>query len=309
MIRIAVLIAFLAAASCGSGASTRFDTRILESVVSVLPIWRGRRSGGDEPEATAVAILRDGRLATNLHVVARAVSLSVRLSDGRIIPAEIIGRDTATDIALLKIAEDLPVLPVRTDPRLGEPVCAVGNQFGLGLSVTCGVISALQRTGTGFNPIEDFIQTDAALNPGSSGSALVDSSGKLIGLVSAIFTKNSDANIGVNFAVSSRLLMRVVQDLDAFGQVRRGDPGLRVAVLPMAARATQAGVTVTARTPAGAAERAGIQIGDVITAIAGRVIRKPSDATTAFQLHRLGEPITVTLFRDGRLLKVTMRLE
>jgi S1-C subfamily serine protease len=303
---IAALLALPSSAHCGP---LPFDSRVLDSVVSVLPVWRGRRDGGDEPEATAVAVLPGGKLATNLHVVARAVSLSVRLADGRILPAKIAGRDPATDIALLKIAEDLPLLPVRTEPSLGEPVCAVGNQFGLGLSVTCGVVSAVQRTGTGFNPIEDFIQTDAALNPGSSGSALVDSKGRLVGLVSAIFTKRSDANIGVNFAMSSRLLMRVVGDLDAYGRVRRAEPGLRMEQLSRAAREKQTGVRVVSVTPGSDAARAGLLTDDIITAIAGRKLHKQSDAISAIQLHEFDESFTVTLDRNGRRLEVKMRLQ
>ena len=142
--------------------------------------------------------------------------------------AEIIGRDPLTDIALLKIDMDLPLLIPGPEPALGDKVCALGNPSGLGLSLSCGVVSALHRTGTGFNPMEDFIQTDAAVNPGGSGGALLDGDDRLVGLVSAIFTKDSDANIGVNFAASHALVMRVTEDLAAHGRVIRGKSGLRV---------------------------------------------------------------------------------
>src|SRR5690606_40595555 len=133
-------------------------------------------------------------------------SISVRLPDGHHVPAEVVGRDAATDLALLRVEAELPPLPLAPDPALGAPVCAVGNQFGLDLSVTCGVVSALHRAGTGFNPVEDFVQTDAVVNPGASGGALVDGEGRLVGLLSAIFTMESDANIGVNFAASAALV-------------------------------------------------------------------------------------------------------
>ncbi len=185
-------------------------------------------------------------------------------------------------------------------------MCAVGNAFGLGLSVTCGVVSAVHRTGTGFNPVEDFIQTDAAINPGGSGGALVDAEGRLVGLVSAIFTKRSDANIGVNFAASLRLVMRVVADLKEHGRVRRGKSGLRVEDLTDAERATLAGARIVGVTPGGAAAQAGLAGGDIITALAGRPVAKASDVSGAIYLHRPGEPFRVTVLRDGAARTFTL---
>ena len=225
--------AFLLAASAAPAAA--FEARVLESVVSVLPVWPGHKVGGtpgtppgSAPEATAVAVLPGGLLATALHVVDRAEAITVRLADGRRFAAELVAADVATDLALLRIPVDLPPLEPAPEPALGAPVCAVGNAFGLDLSVTCGVVSATQRSGVGFNPVEDFIQTDASVNPGASGGALVDAEGRLVGLLSAIFTKEADADIGVNFAVSAALLMRVVEDLAAHGRVRRPASGFRV---------------------------------------------------------------------------------
>ena len=228
-----------------------------------------------------------------------AVSWTPRSSD----------RDGLTDIALIRVGLDLPVPEMGPEPALAAPVCAVGNAFGLDLSVTCGVVSAVHRTGTGFNPVEDFIQTDAAINPGGSGGALVDARGRLVGLVSAIFTKGSDANIGVNFAASLRLVMRVATDLKEHGRVRRGKSGLRVEDLTDAARATMAGARITRVTPGGAAELAGLAAGDVVTAIGGRRIAKASDVTGAMYLHRPGESAGVTVLRNGaaRLFTVVPR--
>ncbi len=276
-----------------------FEPRILESVVSVLPEWPDGAGRGEEPEGSAVAVIEGGYLATNDHVLGGATRIQVRLADGRLATAEIVGRDRPTDIALIKIEADLPVPPPAPEPGLGDPVCAVGNQFGLGLSVTCGVVSAVRRTGVGFNPIEDFIQTDAVANPGGSGGALVDRQGRLVGMISAIFTKESDANIGVNFAASLPLVMRVAEDLKAHGRVIRARSGLRVEALRPAERRHLVGVRVRRTTPGGPAERAGLRAGDVITAVGGRRIRRPSDVTSAIQLYRVGDSVAVDYRRDG----------
>ncbi|MDX1575053.1 MAG: trypsin-like peptidase domain-containing protein, partial [Kiloniellales bacterium] len=252
-----------------------FEARVLDSVVSVLPLWPGHKLGGSPgtppgsaPEATAVAVLPGGLLATALHVVDRAEEITVRLADGRRAAAEFVAGDRASDIALLRIAIDLPVLEVGAEPALGAPVCAVGNAFGLDLSVTCGVVSATRRSGVGFNSVEDFIQTDASVNPGASGGALVDGEGRLVGLLSAIFSKEVDADIGVNFAVSSALLMRVVEDLAAHGRVLRPRSGFRVEDLNPADASQAVGVRVVAVTPGGAGAAAGLAEGDLLTAIA-----------------------------------------
>ena len=290
-----------------------FSPEILQSVVSVLPVWPGyenRRSGprkpGEEPEGTAVAIKAGGYLVTSLHVVARASTIDVRLADGRRMPARMVGADRATDLAVLKVSENLPTLPVGPEPVLAQPVCAVGNQFGLGLSVTCGVVSATHRTGTGFNPIEDFIQTDAAVNPGASGGALVDAEGRLVGILSAIFTKQSDANLGVNFAASMRLVRRVTDDIIAHGKVLRGRIGARVGNLPRGDR--RPGAVIRGVTPGGAAAQAGLRRGDIVTAVGGRAIRSASDVTSALHMYRIGEAIELTVRRDGAARKFTMRL-
>ncbi len=311
---LAALVLLLSAAA---GPARAFDPAVLDSVVSVLPLWPGYERGGTPerpggrprgaaPEGTAVAIKPGGYLVTALHVVARAVEITVRLADGRLRPARLAGRDPATDLALLEIDEDLPVLPIGPEPALGAPVCAIGNQFGLGLSVTCGVVSATRRSGVGFNPIEDFIQTDAAVNPGGSGGALLDGQGRLVGLVSAIFTKQSDANIGVNFAASLALVMRVVEDLAAHGRVIRGTSGLRAADLGDDERANLVGARVTRAT--GSAEAAGLVVGDIITAVAGRAIRRASDVTSALHLHRPGDAIEIAFSRGGQPRTATLRL-
>jgi S1-C subfamily serine protease len=284
-----------------------FEARVLDSVVSVLPLWPGEKLGGtpgtppgSAPEATAVAVLPGGLLATALHVVDRAEEITVRLADGRRVVAELVAGDRASDIALLRIPIDLPALEIAPEPALGAPVCAVGNAFG--------VVSATRRSGVGFNPVEDFIQTDASVNPGASGGALVDGEGMLVGLLSAIFTKEADADIGVNFAVSSALLMRVVEDLAAHGQVLRPRSGFRVEDLNPAQASQDVGVRVVAVTPGGAGEAAGLAEGDLVTAIAGRRMRNASDATAAIQLQRPGDRIALQVLRAGALETLALAL-
>lgn len=290
-----------------------FEPGVLNSVVSVLPLWPGYGQGrrlppGAAPEGTAVAIAEGGYLVTAHHVVARATAIKVRLPDGREVPAELAGLDRPSDLALLKIAVDLPLLAYAPEPALADPVCAVGNQFGLDLSVTCGVVSAVHRAGTGFNPIEDFIQTDAVVNPGASGGALVDPQGRLVGLLSAIFTKESDANIGVNFAVSAALVQRVVEDLLAYGEVRRGKPGLGMAALEPEERGRWAGLRLWGVQPGGAGAAAGLKVGDLITAVDGRPVRKVAEATSAIQLKRPGEVVEITVLRDEQPLTLRLTL-
>ncbi len=313
---LAALLVLAGLQGNSAAAAQTFDPKILESVVSVLPLWPGQPQGGQPelppgvaPEGTAVAIAPGGYLATALHVVDRALSISVRLPDGRVLPAALVARDPPSDLALLKVEAALPPLPYGPQPALASPVCAVGNQFGLDLSVTCGVVSAVNRAGTGFNPIEDFIQTDAVVNPGASGGALVDPEGRLVGLLSAIFTKESDANIGVNFAVSAALLRRVFDDLLAHGAVRRGRPGLGLAPLKAEERARQAGLRLWGLQPGGAAARAGLEVGDLVTAIDGRPVRKVPEATSAIQLKRPGEAVAVTVLRDGEPLTLRLILD
>jgi len=292
-----------------------FEQRSLVSVVTVIPLWPGHTLGGEPgtppgsaPEGTAIAVLPDGVLATALHVVDRATEITVKLHDGRRLMAQFVAGDTATDIALLRVLEEFPVLTLAPEPTLGTEVCAVGNQFGLGLSVTCGVVSATRRTGTGFNPVEDFVQTDATVNPGSSGGALLDDQGRLVGMLSAIFTKGSDADIGVNFAVSSALLMRVVRDLATHGRFLRPNAGLRVRDLTSEEAMRAVGARVAQVTPGQPADLAGILEDDLVAAVGDRSIQRASDLITAIALNRSGDEVTFKLRRKEQELSVGLTL-
>lgn len=253
---------------------SRPATAVLEaaraSVVAVLPDWPDGKVNTEEPEGSAVAIAETGLLLTADHVLGRATEARVRLGDGRVLPARIVARDRATDLAVLSVKADLPGLSFGGDPDLGEPVCALGNTFGLGISVSCGIVSATGRGGIGFNAVEDFVQTDAAVNPGASGGALIDASGRLVGVLSAIFTKAGDGDLGVNFAVSAALSQRVLEAVRADRSPRRS-LGLRARPTPPGPE--RPGLEVLSVAPDGAAAAAGIAPGDVVLALDGWPVR------------------------------------
>lgn len=278
----------------------------LESVVSVLPVWPGRPQGGAggrpgvAPEGSGV-VLKPRLVATAWHAVEPARRIDVRLSDGRILPARLVAKDAASDIALLRVDAGLRPIGTAPAPRLAEPVCAIANAYGLGLSVTCGVVSALHVTDAGFNAVEDFVQTDAAANPGSSGGALVDRQGRLVGMMSAIFASAGDTDIGINFAVSTELLMRVVEALLADGRVAYPSPGWRLEAAGRDRLASVAAPVVGAVGEGGPADRAGIRPGDAILKIGTRRVRTPRDAIAAFAVIRdPGAPVDIALLRGGR---------
>ena len=187
------------------------------SLVVIEPTWPGyNRPGFGAPPGTAPAGTgifigtgdRSSHLVTAAHVITRATEIEIVTEDGMRHAAAVIAVDNQRDIAILETKlKRRPITLRLTDPAIGEHGCAIGNSFGLGLSISCGVVSAIHRKQVGFNPIEDFVQTDAAINPGGSGGALVDANGRLIGMIDGIFTKEADIDAGVNFAVSVPLLI------------------------------------------------------------------------------------------------------
>ena len=190
------------------------------SAVSVLPTWPGYQKpgfgapAGTAPEGSGVIISKNGIVVTASHVISRATEVMVRDINGHLHNAEIIFNSPATDLALLKtdIINKNIIVNYNT-PKVGSAVCLISNSFGLDLNITCGVVSSNKKSGIGFNSIEDFIQIDAAANPGSSGGAVVNKNGELLGIMSGIFTKESDTNVGVNFAISSELLKKTINHL------------------------------------------------------------------------------------------------
>jgi len=294
-----------------------FEARVLETAlaatVSVLPVMPPGAARTEEPEASGVAYGAGGHVVTALHVVKGAAAILVRNADAEIVEAELVGADPLTDIAVLEVAGPLPVLPLPVlplagDASLGEPVCAIGNAFGLGLTASCGVVSGVHMAGIGFNPVEDFVQTDAAINPGVSGGALVDREGRLVGLVSAIFTKTSDANIGVNFAVAAPLMKRVADAIIETGGFRPPRTGVRLGPWPPRGETGRMAAKVLAVEPGSPAAAAGLQSDDRILSAAGRRIRSPKDYISAVARLTPGDTIDLEAVRGGETVTTTLRL-
>ncbi len=256
-----------------------------------------------------------GYVITNHHVVDKADEIIVTLKDRRRFKAKLIGSDPGTDIALLEIeAENLTALPLGDSDKLlvGDFVIAIGNPFGLGQTVTSGIVSALGRSGLQIEGYEDFIQTDAPINPGNSGGALVSLDGELIGINTAIL--GPGGNIGIGFAVPVNMAATVMEQLTRYGEVRRGRLGVIIQDLtPELAEAlnleSAQGAIVTQVEPDSAAEEAGLKAGDVVVALNDRAISSSKDLRNQVGLTRVGDRIEITLLRDGERKTVRARIE
>ncbi len=256
-----------------------------------------------------------GYILTNNHVIDKAEEIEVTLLDGRKLRAKVVGTDPATDVAVIRVkARNLTALPLADSDRLrvGDFVVAIGNPFGLGQTVTSGIISALGRTGLGIEGYEDFIQTDAYINPGNSGGALVNLRGELVGINTAIFSQ-SGGNIGIGFAIPINMAHEVMQQLIAHGRVERGMLGVQVQDLtPELAQAfdipNRKGVVISAVIPGSAAEKAGLKPGDIIVAINGRPVDDSADVRNTIGLIRVGSEVKLTILRDGkeRIIQATI---
>ncbi|MFQ5625899.1 MAG: S1C family serine protease, partial [Methyloligellaceae bacterium] len=183
----------------------------------------------------------------------------------------------------------------------------IGNAFGLGISVTCGVVSGVHRSGIGFNRVEDFIQTDAAVNPGASGGALVTEQGEFVGLLSAIFTKKSDANIGVNFAVPAGLTGEVARQLRDTGRVKRPISGMRLEPVPGKGETGRLGARVVSLRSGSLAEQAGFRAGDIILRAGGRRVRKPHDFVSAMSDLLLADALEIEIDRNGAIQQLRIK--
>ncbi len=255
---------------------------------------------------------REGLVLTNHHVIDKASEISVTLNDGRTLAAELVGSDAESDIAVIRIpAEDLTAVPLGDSDalRVGDFVVAIGNPFGLGQTVTSGIVSALGRSGLGIEGYEDFIQTDASINPGNSGGALVDIDGRLIGINTAIIGP-AGGNVGIGFAIPVLMAKALMEQIVEYGAVSRGRLGVSLQDLsPELAAALGAeqvrGAVVAQVEPRSAAEQAGLRSGDIVTAVNGRDIDSATDLRNAIGLVRVGESLRLQLFRDGSTRTVT----
>ena len=256
-----------------------------------------------------------GLILTNNHVIANADKVTVNLRDGRNFKAELVGSDPDSDVAVIKIeASKLSALKLADSDKLrvGDFVVAIGNPFGLGQTVTSGIVSALARSGLGITGYDDLIQTDASINPGNSGGALVNLRGELIGINTAIYSQ-SGGNVGIGFAIPTNMAHQIMLQLVSHGQVKRGYLGAQFQDLNvelaeafgLRANTGAVVVDVTANSPAA---RAGLVAGDVITRINGRAITSAAELRNQIGLIRSGEKIDIGLLREGVAARASLTI-
>ena len=273
-----------------------------------------RREGG---LGSGVVVRGDGYILTNHHVIDGADVVTVEFSDGRSVKAKVIGSDAPSDLAVLKVdGDNLPTLTLgdSDDVRVGDVVLAVGNPLGVGQTVTMGIVSAKGRStgGAGDGSFEDFIQTDAPINQGNSGGALVSTNGELVGINSQIMSR-SGGNIGIGFAIPANMARNVMTQLIDSGQVRRGMLG--VTIQPVTSDIARSlglsdvrGAIVNAVTPGSAAEKGGVERGDVITAINGDVVKDGNELRNQVAQTAPGTDVKLTVLRDGKERILNVRL-
>lgn len=274
---------------------------------------------GSAPEmhgvGTGFIVTADGQIVTNAHVVDGAEKLTVTLGDGRKIDGKVLGVDTATDIALIKIEEgsDLPTVAFgdSTQIKVGQDVVAIGNPFGLGNSVTAGIVSALGRD-IHSGPFDNYIQTDAAINKGNSGGPLFNANGEVVGINTAIFSPTG-GSVGIGFAVPSETAAKVVADLAGDGTVERGWLGVQIQPVSDDIAAALGfdkaeGVLITNVTADTPAAKAGLTRGDVVLSVDGIQVKDPRELTRMIATEAPGSNVTLGLLRAGKSLEATVTL-
>ncbi len=264
---------------------------------------------------SGVVVSADGYVLTNDHVVEGADAIEVLLADGTRAPARVIGTDPETDLAVLRIdAQELVAIEFGdTDAaRVGDVVLAVGNPFGVGQTVTMGIISALGRTQLGINTFENFIQTDAAINPGNSGGALVDAEGRLLGINTAIYSR-SGGSLGIGFAIPAGTARQVMQQIIATGSVTRGYIGVEPQdITPELADAfrlpRKEGAIVAGVMRGSPAERAGVRVGDILVDVDGKPVKSTTSMLDVIAQLQPGTTATFRFLRDGRMIELPIRV-
>lgn len=287
------------------------------------PVFRQFFGGGEQvmrPQqrvetslGSGVIVSEQGYILTNNHVIAGADAIQVSLRDGRSADARVVGIDPETDLAVLKI--DLSRLPTITlgqseQLRIGDVVLAIGNPFGVGQTVTMGIVSATGRSHLGINTFESFIQTDAAINPGNSGGALVNAQGNLVGINTAIFSRSGGYQ-GIGFAIPTSMAKTVLEDIIQHGRPLRGWLGVdaRMVTEDIARQLgiePTGGLVVTGVVRGGPAHRAGLQPGDLILSIDGKAIAEARDALIAISSRRPGTKVAMKIRRNGKEMTLEM---
>jgi serine protease DegQ len=279
----------------------------------------GDQAPNEEPSSSlgsGVIVSPQGIILTNHHVIEGADEIEVAFADGRKRTAKLIGSDPETDIAVLKIdTSDLPspiTLGKMESVQVGDVVLAIGNPFGVGQTVTSGIVSALGRNQLGINTFENFIQTDAAINPGNSGGALVDTKGNLIGINTAIYSR-SGGNMGIGFAIPINTAKQVMESILINGAVTRGWIGVEPQNLSkelaesLSLSKDIAGVLISGVLEGGPADKAGIRPGDVLTQVNGQAVNDVAALLNRIAQTNPGDEVKVTLLRKGK--EITIRIQ
>ena len=275
----------------------------------VSPGWTTWTSGVGVGVGSGVILSAGGIILTNRHVVADAQRIEVLLADGRRLPVRLLGVDRETDLAVLKAdATGLPTISIG-DPkslRVGDITLAIGNPYGVGQTVTQGIVSAIGRSELGLTPIEDFIQTDAAINPGNSGGALVNDQGDLVGINTAIYSESGTSD-GIGFAIPADMAVKVARAIVSRGEVSRGWIGMSGrSVTPALGEQfglrAERGVLVSSTLRDSPAERAGLRPGDVVTRVGGRAVETVQDLLDAVAGSGPNQPILLEVWRGSERL-------
>lgn len=293
-----------------------FDNPFFERFFGERERERPRRRQPRRSQAAGSGVIVDaerGYLLTNQHVIADAHEIAVTLTDGRQFEAEVVGADPGTDVALLKIeADSLSAMSLADSDALevGDYVVAIGNPFGLGQTVTAGIVSAVGRSGLGIESYEDFIQTDAAINFGNSGGALMNLKGELVGINTAIFAR-AGGNIGIGFAIPINMARQIMEQLLTHGEIQRGRIGVQIMDLnPDLAEALgtthQKGALVTQVIAGTPAEAAGLQPGDVVVEMNGEAVAGSSDLRNMVGMLRVGDSVGLTIVREGETITIDL---
>ncbi|MFA5985394.1 MAG: DegQ family serine endoprotease [Methylococcaceae bacterium] len=301
--------------------STSTNVRTQENPLMQDPVFRHFFQVPNQPRSRnslgsgVIIDSNQGLVLTNNHVIDKADKITVTLTDGRQLSAELIGTDPEADVAVIQIpAENLSALKIADSSQLkvGDFVVAIGNPFGLGQTVTSGIVSALGRSGLGIEGYEDFIQTDASINPGNSGGALVNLRGELVGMNTAILAP-SGGNVGIGFAIPTNMIMVIKDSLLKHGEVKRGLLGVTTQDLtPELVKAfnleTKHGAAISRIESNSSAERAGLEPGDIIVTVNDKAVKSSHDIRNMIGLMQIGDKVNLEYYRGSEKKSVTVTI-